>query len=242
MKTIGILGGMGPEGTSDMYMKIIRIFQKRYGAKYDKDYPPILIYSLPIPDVVEIIEDEKIVIQNLVEGVKKLEKAGADFIIIACNTVQYYIEDMRKSVSIPILSMMEETAKIAKDYKRVGLLGTDTTKRKRLFENEFDKKGIDIIVPDRNQQKIVSRTIMNVLAGEILKKDSEEMKKVVESLDEKGAEAIILGCTDLPIIMKQEDYGGKLLDTTDIMAEVSVKKVLEVNKNEIQTKDKRYDK
>ncbi|HZX10852.1 MAG TPA: aspartate/glutamate racemase family protein, partial [Acidobacteriota bacterium] len=94
-KKIGILGGMGPEATADFYLRIIRIFQKKYGAIYDSDFPEILIINLPIPDVVENPKEEDKVREMLINAVKKLEKSGADFIAIPCNTVTYYISEMK---------------------------------------------------------------------------------------------------------------------------------------------------
>src|SRR3989339_318028 len=94
-RKIGILGGMGPEATADLYLEIIRIFQQELGAKYDDEFPQIFINSLPLPDVVEQNFSEAQVIYLLKEGVKKLEQAGADFIVIACNTVHVFLCQMR---------------------------------------------------------------------------------------------------------------------------------------------------
>ena len=90
-KTVGILGGMGPEATASLYLEIVKIFQKKFNAKYDKDFPPFFIYSSPIPDVVENQFNEEILIKLLQEGAKKIESAGANFMVVACNTVQKYL-------------------------------------------------------------------------------------------------------------------------------------------------------
>ena len=110
-KKIGILGGMGPEATAELYLKIIKIFQDKFGAKYDSDYPEIMIYNLPLPDVVEKIDQSSKIKEMLVKGVQKLESWGVDFIAIPCNTVNFFLPEMRTAVSIPILSILEETAK-----------------------------------------------------------------------------------------------------------------------------------
>jgi|TARA_B100002003_G_scaffold142961_1_gene132309 aspartate racemase len=217
MKKIGILGGMGPEATSDMYMKIIKIFQKKFNAKFDKDFPEIIIYSMPIPDVVVELDNEKLLISCLTKGVKKLEKAGADFVIIACNTVQYYLPEMKKAISIPILSVVEETSKKIQNYKKVGLLGTEITLKKNVFGNL--KK--EIITPTKKQQKIVTKVITDILTGNRVNKG--KIEKIIYNLQTKWAEGIILGCTELPLIIDQKDYPLEIFDTTQIIAEAAVK-------------------
>ena len=136
-KTIGILGGMGPEATADLYLHIIQLFQQKYGAIYDSDFPEIIIVNLPIPDVVENANEQNIVKEMLIEGVKKLEKAGADFVAIPCNTVTYYIKEMQSAVSIPIINILQETtnAIIKSGIEKVGLLGTETTIKNRIYDD-----------------------------------------------------------------------------------------------------------
>ncbi|MCK4589041.1 MAG: amino acid racemase [Nanoarchaeota archaeon] len=225
MKTIGILGGMGPEATADLYMEIVKIFQKKYGAKFDKDFPPFFIYSLPIPDVVEELENEQLLVPLLAKGVKKLESAGVDFISIACNTVQYYLPQMRQAVKIPILSIPDETARITKkrNYSKVGLLATDLTIKTRIFDEACQKSNIKLIKPNQEQQIILTKVIMNALAGQKSEQDLEQLKTIIKAMKNQGAEAIILGCTDLPLIIQQKDSELKLLDTTKILAQAAVR-------------------
>ena len=230
MKTIGILGGMGPEATADLYMQIVKIFQSKYNAKYDADFPPFVIYSLPLPDVVEISPAkekevaEREIVAYLTNGVQRLQAGGADFIAIACNTVQCYLQEMRSAVSIPILSVATETASKLKQegYTKVGVLGTNKTINSGLFERECISRNIELIIPSKEQQPIVTEVIMNILAGKANENDKQKLKTIVQTLAEKGAEAIILGCTDLPLLMKQEDFPLPLIDTTNVMAQAVV--------------------
>ena len=101
-KKIGILGGMGPEATTDLYMKIIREFQKKQNAKYDCDFPEIIIDSIPLPDIIESEIDESEISEMLINGCQLLQSSKADFIVIPCNSVHKYIEEMRESVDIPV--------------------------------------------------------------------------------------------------------------------------------------------
>ncbi len=111
-KTIGVLGGMGPEASANLYSKIIKYAQYKYNAVQDFDYPPIIIYSLPLFGFDETgIVDEKLVKQQLIDGVKKLESAGCDLIIIGCNTVHIFYDEMQAAIKIPILNIVEGTKK-----------------------------------------------------------------------------------------------------------------------------------
>jgi aspartate racemase len=224
-KVIGILGGMGPEATADLYMRIVRICQEKYKAKYDSDYPQMIINSIPLPDVVEAEKTDGIY-PYLASGVKTLENAGADFIVIACNTVQFLVPRLRKEVSIPIIGIPEETLKVAKSFgfKKLGLLATKNTIRMKIFDEEARKLKISILTPTSEQQNRITEIIMNILSGNKSEEDKLALEKIIDDLISKGAEAIILGCTELPLIINQNNYRKvPLLDTTEILAQVAVK-------------------
>lgn len=106
-KKIGILGGMGPEALSDMYMAICKYYQVNFGAKYDKDFPPMIMYSVPIPDVVESIENEQETLVTLIEAAKTLQEDNCDFIVIACNSVQFLLDEIRNKITVPVIGIAE---------------------------------------------------------------------------------------------------------------------------------------
>ena len=222
-KTIGILGGMGPEATAELYLQIVRIFQKEYGAKYDDDFPEIIIINLPIPDVVENPSTGEEVRKMLIEGVKKLEVAGADFIAIPCNTVTKYLSKLQNSVNVPIINIVEETCvKIKKlGLKNVGLLGTETTINCGLYVTG----GINLIKPLREQQKAITRIIMNVLAGMKSEADKLELNLIISDLKRKGAKKVILGCTELSLLTQDDN---NTIDTLEILAEVVVQQTINI--------------
>ena len=220
-KTIGILGGMGPEATAATYLEIIRIFQQRYGAKYDADFPEIIIVSKPIPDVVERVENEEQTMILLNEGIAQLATAGADFVIIACNTVQRFLPELRKFAAIPILGIAEEVAK-SLPFKSVGLLATEATMNARIFDIEFEQKNVAIIKPTQKQQTMITEIIMNILNGKKTEGDKTTLLLIIDSLKLDGAEAVILGCTDLPLLISQDDVSVPLIDTIKINAEAAV--------------------
>ncbi|MAG17923.1 MAG: aspartate racemase [Candidatus Diapherotrites archaeon] len=226
-KIIGILGGMGPESTAIFYHEIILQCQKQYGAQLDEDYPEIFMYNLPIPDVVEGIKNKAETLNSLVKGAKKIESIGVDFMVMPCNTTHYFFKDMKKEISIPFLSIVEETAKKIKEkgFKKIGLLATKTTVENKIYNPEFEEYGIELVIPE--EQDKVNKVIMNILAGNKLETDKQELKQVINSLKDKGAEAIVIGCTDIPILLKAEDVEMAVFDTVEILAESTVRYAIE---------------
>lgn len=217
---------MGPEATSELYMRIVRFLQEK-GAKYDADFPLIYVYSLPLPDVVENVESEDVVVSMLVGAVKKLENFGVSFIAIPCNSVFSYFEQMQNAVSVPIINIMDETAKKAneKRYKKVGLLGTKLTIKQKLFEKSLENYNIGVLNPTMMQQEDITKIIMNILSGKKLAEDKSKLKSIIKYLQGEGAEAVILGCTELPLILSQSDADIELLDTIGVIAKSALNRI-----------------
>lgn len=222
-KTIGILGGMGPEATAELYLRIIRIFQKEYEAKYDDDFPEIVILNLPIPDVVENPKDESTVETMLMEGARKLEIAGADFIIIPCNTVNFFLSSIEEAVSISVVNLLREVVDEIKSKKinKVALLGTEATINKNIYRPYLTD--VELFLPRARSQKIITRIIMNILAGKKTRKDKTILLNLIEELKQKGAEKVILGCTELPILITENQ---DTIDTIDVLAKAAVREAV----------------
>jgi len=220
MKKIGILGGMGPEATADLYMKIVKYYQENFGAKYDSDFPPFIIFSVPIPDVVESMKNEKKVLEMLSEACVGLEREGCVFILIACNTVQYLLEELKKSVRTPIIGIAEVNAKYVKNkYKKVGIVGTKIMIEKKVYDKAFKEAGIELVKPDDGDQEKVTRVIMNQLAGKVTEEDKRLLVEMITNLNFRGAEAVLIACTDLPLVISQEDIKIPLVDCTKVYAD-----------------------
>lgn len=220
-KTIGVIGGMGPWATADLYLKIVEYYQKNFGAKYDRDFPPFLIYSVPIPDVVETLENEKLILRMLVNSAKVLEVAGCDFIVIACNTVQYLTSKIQEKIRIPIMEIGKVNAGFVKKsgLKYVGILSTKLTLQKKIYEKELKRIGISLIKPNYSEQKMITRVIINQLGGVVTEVDRKDLLKIVRNLRKKGAEAVLIACTDLPGVIKQVDAEIPLIDCTRVYAD-----------------------
>ncbi len=219
---IGILGGMGPESTAYTYMRIIRRCQEDYGARLDSDFPQIMMYSMPVPDVVEEGSDDAAVLALLDEGIGKLVQAGASFSFIACNTMQGFVPALRKKY--PMLSLVEETAACAKrsGIRSWGLLGTEVTIRKGYYQRALGEAGIRAIVPDNDSQFQVTKAIREILSGTGIGRPRERLRSVVKGLFAEGAEGVVLACTDLPIAFARKDAGVPILDTADISANAAL--------------------
>ncbi len=224
-KTIGILGGMGPEASSTLYARMIKYIQTRYGAEQDTDYPPMVIYSLPLSGFDETgITDEQLVSSQLIEGVKKLETAGSDLVIVACNTVHLFHDQMQNAVNIPVLNIIEETKnRVAETgIKKVGLFASETTGRLRLYQENFNDSGIRVISPDRTQQNALNLVIRHVMSGSQGEEDRKVLKKIALDFTEKGAEAVVMGCTEIPLALNQSHTDIRLFDTIEIIIESAV--------------------
>lgn len=225
--TIGILGGMGPEATNDLYREIINCTS----ATKDQEHIPVLINSNPkIPDRTDaILYNGENPVTMLAETAKNLEEAGADFIVIPCNTSHYFINDLRALINIPIVSMIDETVSFIKknypDIKNIGLLATTGTVKSKIYHDAFAKKGIEVVsLEDPEQEQLVMAAIYGekgIKSGE-KKIAQKKLRKASVILTSKGAQAIIMACTEIPLALKQRTIRHILINPTKILAEKAV--------------------
>lgn len=224
MKKIGIIGGMGPEATINLYRKIIELFQVKYGAKYDSDYPEICLVNLPIPDIVEKIENTSKVNSMMEDTCKRLYSMGTEFIAIPCNTINILYE--KYSLSIPgIVSNIIEEVGIylsKKGISKIGLLATKTTYNFKLYQKYFKKYNIKIMIPSDDEIEEINKIILKLLNGDKNICDKNYLLKISRKLIKNGAEGIVLGCTDLPLILNQSDANFPIIDTIEVLAEKCV--------------------
>lgn len=234
-KVIGVLGGMGPESTADFYKKLIVQCQQQYGAQHDQDYPEIFIYNLPIPDIVQGLQDPDRTTQMLIDGAKKLESIGVDVIAMPCNTAHYFYPAMAAAIKIPFICIFLATAKKIKSlgYTKVALLATETTCTYKSFGDDFERNGIELVYPSPALQNKLTRIILNILAGKKFESDKQNLLSIMNIMQEQGAQGGILACTDLPIILSQKDTDITIFDTTNILAEATINYALGRIGNEI---------
>ncbi len=224
MKAVGIIGGLGPETTSEFYMSIIKRNSERSNS-----HPRILVHNVPMPfsleeDIVKNSRNEHKLLPLLLEGLNILQDK-VDFIVIPCNTAHIFIDDVRVQSKIPVLSIIEEVVDRIKSKKigRVGILATSKTIESKLFDSKLVSNNIGCITPDANDQRRVSEIIHLLLKGVKSKELKSGLMGIVDKLKDDGAEAIILGCTDLQLLLKQEESPIELIDTLDVLADSVVK-------------------
>ncbi|OGG09075.1 hypothetical protein A3J20_04975 [Candidatus Gottesmanbacteria bacterium RIFCSPLOWO2_02_FULL_42_29] len=219
-RTIGIIGGQGPVSTADIYMRIIKYYQDKLGVRYIRDYPPIIIYSVPTPDLVKSVEDEKTTYLAVAKVTRQLEKDGADFIIIACNSLQFLIDKLQSLVKIPIVGIVPiVSAYVNKTgYKTVGLLASDTVIKREVYGKHLNNFGIKVILPDQSDQIVAEEIMLNEIGGKSGVEDKRKLKGIISNLQTAGAETVLLACTELPLVIKQKDVEIPLIDCNELYA------------------------
>jgi len=225
-KIIGILGGMGPEATVDLFHKIIKFTP----TEKDQDHLRIIIDNNPkIPDrTAAILGKGEDPLPALRESARNLEKAGADFIIIPCNTAHYFLPLIQESVKIPILNLIEETAKETRKrispIQKVGLLASIGIYKTEIYHQYFKKFNIEVISPEEKDKEEIMKVIYAVKAGDLSNEVKGNILKTTQKLIDKGAEAIITGCTEIPLILKEGDVLVPIIDPTQVLAKIAVQK------------------
>jgi aspartate racemase len=222
-KVIGILGGMGPETTEELFRRII----KATPAEKDQDHIRVIIYSDPkIPDrTAAIIGAGRNPVPEMRKAAENLEKAGADFIIIPCITAHYYYEELKEMAKIPILNTIELTAQTIEekfpDAKKLGVIASTGTVLAGIYNRALARKGILVVYPPEELQAKVMEAIYNIKAGRILE-GKKIIVKVTANLIEKGAEIIIFGCTEISLVLKSQKVLVPVVDPLQILAERAV--------------------
>ena len=223
-KRIGILGGLSPESTIEYYQYITRTYTQRYG---DYGYPEIIIYSVSFQPYVIWPKDGRwdLIAAGLGEAAQRLQKAGADFIVIATNTMHMVVDEIRSQVDIPILSLLDVVADAieAKELNKVGLLGTSFTMSNRFYHKTLEPRGIQVLTPSLEDQATINRIIYDELvAGKILPESRASYLQIMHYLEKQGAQGMILGCTEIPLLIKQHDTSLPLFDTSLLHAEAAL--------------------
>lgn len=229
MKTVGIIGGMGPETTAKFYMDVIfKAFHKNKEMR-----PPILIWNVPLEYKIEQELLEKAAgvekyLPYLIEAAQNLENGGADFLVIPCNTVHVFIEEIRKAVKIPVLSILEETEKFIKKktIRKVGLLATTLSLRQKLYDKHLEKSRIDIVKPDEADQNKLGKIINRLVTTKYAEKERAELLKIIRRLGKRDIDAVILACTDLQLIIKPKEMPIPVYDTMDLLVDATVRELL----------------
>lgn len=223
MKTIGILGGMGPLATADLFRKIITLTD----ASSDNEHIEIIVENnTKIPDRTEyIINNGEDPTRHMIKSAIRLEVIGADVIVMPCNTAHYFYDEIVKYIDIPFINMIVETAEETKKLyanKKIGLLATEGTCRAGIYDRVFNEYDLELVKPDAEKEKYVMELIYGVKSG---KSDVNltNFLNVLNELKKQGVEAFILGCTELPVAFEMYDINEKYIDPTKILACSAIK-------------------
>jgi aspartate racemase len=221
MKKIGILGGMSPESTTLYYEHITRTYTEKYG---DYGYPEILIYSVNFQKYVDWQHSGQWqeAARGMSEALECLCTAGADFGIIATNTMHIVFDEVQQAVHMPLLSIIDATAEAirARGLKTVGLLGTIFTMSQPFFRQGLERSGISVVVPKPEDQQRMNDVIYHELCrGEVRSASRQIFLEIINGLRGQGAEGIILGCTEIPLLIEPQHCELPLFNTALLHAE-----------------------
>ena len=220
-KVVGIIGGMGPGATALLFQKLIDYTD----AKADSEHIHIIIdNNTEIPDrTTAILQGKDTPVPYICESGKKLVSCGAELLLIPCNTSHYFYDRIQQQLAVPVINMIEETARVClkNGYTRVGVLATTGTCNTHTYDKELKKFGIESIYPDEEgQEKVMEIIYDQVKAGR--KIDASIIDHTLKKMTAKGAQAFILGCTELPFAIKNGDFGYHFLDSLDILAKRTI--------------------
>jgi len=222
MKTMGVLGGLGPETTANFYMEVIKSC-----AKINKiQRPSILIANVPMvlkteEKFINHSTERKKFLELILVSAKMLEKGGADFIVIPCNSAHLFIEEIRSSVNVPVVSIIDESVNFMskQGIKSVAILATPTTIKTKLFDEKFRKKGIIMEKPNDQDQKEIGNIVNKILNKT---EDQEDKWRLENIINKFSSELILLACTDLHILIKPNH---KIFDTMQILKNSAIREL-----------------
>ncbi len=228
-RIIGVLGGMGPEATLDLFQKII----KNTKAVKDQDHLRVFIDSNPkIPDrTPAILGSGENPLPLMIETARNLESAGAQFIVMPCVSAHYFIKELREGITIPVISIIQEVAgEVERHFpaiRQVGLIATTGTIRAGLFQDRLRETGVEVLVPTpEDQENLVMSAIYGesgIKAGFTSLENKGNILKASNALIEKGAQGIIGGCTEVPLVVQQGDMEVPFFDSLNILALAAIR-------------------
>lgn len=220
MKTIGMIGGMSWESTVTYYKTVNEVVKELLGGLHSAK---VLLYSVDFQEIEECQangEWDKSA-EILSAAAKNLEKAGADFIVICTNTMHKVVPQIQQKINIPIIHIAEATAEVLKEkgISKVALLGTKYTMSEEFYKSKLIENAIEVLIPDELDMEMVNNVIYNELClGIISDASRKEYIRIIEKMKEKGAQGVILGCTEIGLLIKQQDTDLPVFDTTLIHA------------------------
>lgn len=225
MKTIGIIGGIGPESTVDYYKRIIEAFR----IEGSLAAPEIIIYSINLQEALELVSGQQWnrLVYLLVQKIKALHRAGADVAVISANTAHIVFDEVQAKSPIPLISIVTAARDkaVARGLKKVGLLGTRFTMQSNFFASPFAAGGVSVVVPSAADQEYIHDKLMSEIERGIFTHETRNglLAVIGRMIASDGIDGVILGCTELPLILEKDEFGIPFLNTTAIHVESIVR-------------------
>ena len=229
LKTIGLIGGLSWESSAEYYRIINEATRDRLGEFYSAK---ILMFSLNFAEIEQYqhLRQWELATQVMVDAAQRLERGGAEFILILSNTMHRMADELQQGVSVPLLHIADPTGLAIKEQNitKIGLLGTAITMEgdfyKQRLQNQF---GLEVLIPNSQDRVIIHNIIYKELVrGQVLESSRQEYKRIIENLTEQGAQGVILGCTEIMLLVRQEDSRVPIFDTTTLHALAAVERSL----------------
>ncbi|PIY79360.1 MAG: hypothetical protein COY81_03025 [Candidatus Pacebacteria bacterium CG_4_10_14_0_8_um_filter_43_12] len=228
-KTVGIIGGLGPETTAKFYLEVIA-----KSKLIDSSHrPQMIIWNVPMNletenSFIRGDDESEAYIAVLSNAAKKLELAGADFLVIPCNSVHIFIDKIREAVKSPVLSIVEETDTFLKEHNitKVGILATSATVKNQLYDCVLEQQGVEVILPSATEQTDLDSSITRLVDNESSEKDKEKLENIITALADNGVQVTLLACTDLQLIAPSHPTVA-IYDTMHILVDSTVREIFE---------------
>jgi aspartate racemase len=219
--TIGILAGMGPRSTTPFVELLLDQCQQQYGARYDIDFPHMLIYSLPTPFYTDRVVEEDALRDAILQGILKLQSCGVDFIAIPCNTAHSFIEDIASFTTVPVINMIAETMHHIAPSQRVTVLGTEITMRAGLYSNAITENGSELyFLPEWQTQVNAIITLIKEKADSLLIEEAWSI--LMKEIKKEQVECVIIACTELSPLASVYNHID-ILDSSVMLAKAVVR-------------------
>ncbi len=224
MKVIGLIGGMSWESSAEYYRLINQETRNRLGGL---NSAKVLMYSVNHHEVNELEDKDRWeeLIEIMVESARRLEKGGADFILICCNAMHRIAEQIQNAIKIPLIHIADAAAEAVKHARlsSIGLLGARAVMEEEFFKNNLISADLKVLIPAENDREFINDVIFNQLAyGKIVEESRERTLEIIKRLKTAGSQGVILGCTELPLLIREEDSVLPLFDTLRLHAQRAV--------------------
>lgn len=224
MKVIGLIGGLSWESSSEYYRMINQETRKRLGGL---NSAKVLIYSVNHQEINELEDEDRWaeLIEIMVQSARRLEKGGADFILMCCNAMHKIAEQIQDSIEVPLIHIAAAAASAVKHARlsSIGLLGARAVMEEKFFKNNLISADLKVLIPAENDREFINDVIFNQLAyGKIVEESRERTLEIIKRLKTAGAQGVILGCTELPLLIREEDSVLPLFDTLRLHAQRAV--------------------